>query len=88
MNTLVVNHYVAKPVDGMGNRHYVLTRELIRRGYDVTIISSSFAHGTRTEAHLSEGEKWRKQVEEGVPFAWVCTPPYNGIVPSRAESHI
>ena len=84
MNILVVNHYVGKPVDGMGNRHYMLAKELIRRGHDVTIISSSFAHGTRTEAHLSEGEKWKREVEEDVPFVWVRTPPYTGNGPDRA----
>lgn len=78
MNILVVNHYVETPVDGMGNRHYMFARELMRRGHDVTIISSSFAHSTRTEVHLSEGDKWNKQVEEGVPFVWVRTPPYRG----------
>jgi len=84
MNILVVNHYVGKPVDGMGNRHYMFAKELISRGHDVTIISSSFDHGTRTEAHLSEVEKWKKQVEEGVPFVWVRTPPYTGNGPDRA----
>jgi len=80
----VVNHYVGKPVDGMGNRHYMFAKELIRRGHDVTIMSSSFAHNTRAEEHLSEGTKWKKQVEEDVPFVWVRTPPYTGNGPARA----
>jgi glycosyltransferase involved in cell wall biosynthesis len=78
MNILVVNHYVGTPVDGIGDRHYMFAKELIKRGHDVTIISSSFDHGTRTETHLNEGEKWKRQVEEGVPFVWVRTPPYTG----------
>lgn len=84
MNILVVNHYVGKPVDGIGGRHYMFAKELIRRGHDVTIISSSYAHGTRTEIHLSAGEQWKRQVEEDVPFVWVRTPPYTGNGPGRA----
>jgi glycosyltransferase involved in cell wall biosynthesis len=81
MNILLVNHYVDKPTDGMGNRHYMFAKELIKRGHGVTIVSSSFAHGTHTEIHLNKGKKWEKREEEGVPFIWVRTPPYedNGI---------
>lgn len=84
MNILVVNHYVEKPVGGMGTRHYMFAKELINRGHNVTIIASSFDHKTRTETHLSEGVNWKKETEEGVPFVRVRTPPYAGNGVDRA----
>lgn len=84
MNILIINHYAGTPKDGMGNRHYMLAKELISRGHSATIIASSFSHGTRTENHLSRGERWRKEIIEGVPFVWVRTPPYTGNSLDRA----
>lgn len=78
MNILIVNHYVGKPTDGMGNRHYMFAKELVSRGHSATIVASSFSHRTRTENHLTKGERWRKEIVEGVPFVWVRTPPYTG----------
>ncbi len=78
MRVWIVNHYVPVPVRGFGNRHYALARRLIEKGHDVTVVASSFAHGTRTRTHPYDGRSWRLDVEEGVPFVWVHTPPYSG----------
>jgi len=78
MNILIINQYVGKPIDGMGNRHYMFAKELISRGHSATIVASSFSHRTRTEDHLSRGERWKKEIIDGVPFVWVRTPPYTG----------
>jgi len=78
MNIWIVNHYAIPPQQAGGTRHFVLARELIRRGHQVTVIVSSFDHATRREAHLASGELFKLEVVEGVPFLWLRTPPYAG----------
>ncbi len=78
MNLWIVNHYAIPPQRAGGTRHYTLAKELIRRGYRVTIIASSFDHATRREAHLAPGEPFKLEVIESVPFLWLRTPPYAG----------
>ena len=83
MNIWLVNHYAILPQQAGGTRHYVLARELVERGHQVTIIASSFDHTTRQEMHLREGEASRLEVVNGVRFLWIRTPPYRGNSPKR-----
>lgn len=78
MKIWLVNQYAAPPSLGGGTRHYSLARELIRKGHEMTIIASSFNHSTRRETRLGQGEVWKYEVIDRVPFLWLRTPPYSG----------
>lgn len=70
-----INHYAVSPHSGGATRHYDFGKELIERGYDVTIFASSFDHKLRTEM-LEKKEKLKKQNIDGVKFVWLRTYPY------------
>jgi len=71
-----LNHYAAKSDVPGGTLHFDLGRELVRRGYDVTILASSFHHMKHRETHLARGETWKVEEVEGVKFVWLRTFPY------------
>lgn len=71
----IMNHYAIGPNSGGGTRHYDFAYELVKRGYDVTIFASSFDHKLRKEK-LNDGEKYRKEIINGVKFVWIKTVPY------------
>jgi len=73
-----LNHYAAKPDVPGGTRHFDLGRELVKRGYDVTILASSFHHMEHRQAHLAKGETWKVEEVEGMKFVWLRTFPYQG----------
>ncbi len=72
----ILNHYAATPDMPGGTRHYDLARHLVAKGYDVTIIASSFHHMTHTELRLKPGESWKVEEINGVRFVWLKTFPY------------
>ncbi len=78
MRLWIVNHYAYAPNHFAGTRHYSLARHLIRRGHDVTVISTSFFHKACQETRLAEGETYKRESIDGVPFHWLRTPPYRG----------
>lgn len=78
MRVWIVNHYAYAPFHSAGTRHYSLARELIKRGHEVLIISTSFYHKARQETRLQPGEVWKRELIDGVPFLWLRTPPYSG----------
>ncbi|MDA1213489.1 MAG: glycosyltransferase WbuB, partial [Planctomycetota bacterium] len=78
MRLWIVNHYAYAPSHFAGTRHYSLARHLIRRGHDVTVISTSFFHKACEETRLADGEVYAREIIDGVPFHWMRTPPYKG----------
>ncbi len=78
MRIWLVNHYALPPQRSGGTRHYVLAREWIRQGHEVTLIASSVDYMRREEAYLHPGETARLEVMGDVPFLWLRTPPYTG----------
>jgi glycosyltransferase involved in cell wall biosynthesis len=74
----IVNQYVNLPDQPGQTRHYSLGRELVRRGHEVTVVTSSFSHMTRQEMVLAPGEQWKHQQVDGITFAWLRTPSYSG----------
>lgn len=69
---LIINHY-ANPDSG---RHFQLARELVRRGYGVTIAAASFQHKTNAQ-------RTGAVVSEGIKFIFVPTCSYRGNGPGR-----
>ncbi|MBI4339606.1 MAG: glycosyltransferase family 4 protein [Chloroflexi bacterium] len=74
----MLNHYAITPDMPGGTRHYDLARHLVAKGYDVTIIASSFHHMSRKEMRLGPGENWKLEEVNGVKFLWLRTTPYTG----------
>jgi len=58
-NLWIFNHYAITPDMPGGSRHYDLARELVDKGYDVTIFASSFHHKKLVELKLKDEEKWK-----------------------------
>jgi len=75
-NVWILNHYAKTPDLAGGTRHYDFARELIKRGYEVTIFASSFDHLRLQELKLSEGKKYKIENINGVDFIWLKTHPY------------
>ncbi len=80
MNIWLVNHYALPPSEPGGTRHYALARYLIRKGHDVTIIASSFNHGTRRQRSCVRGKLCAFEQFDEVPFLWLRVPGYRSNV--------
>lgn len=76
MRIWIVNHYALPPgASGGPTRHLGLSRELVRRGHDVTIIASAFDHYSRGN-HRDVPAAGAIEVLDGVTYVWVRTPSY------------
>ncbi|MHB1327843.1 MAG: glycosyltransferase family 4 protein [Gemmatimonadales bacterium] len=75
---LWVNHYAVAPTEGGGTRHFELGRELVRRGWRVTIIASDFTLHSRRYSRRSDPRDRSPVREEidGVEFIWAWASRY------------
>jgi len=72
----IVKQYAVTP-DLPGNtRHYELARRLVERGYDVTILASSFHYSQHKDLRLADGESVRVEHVDGVKFVWIRSFPF------------
>ena len=76
MNLWIFNHFAITPDMPGGTRHYDLGKQLVSRGYDVTIFASSFHYAKHQEMRLAGGETWKVENVDGVKFVWLRTPHY------------
>lgn len=76
----ILNHHAITPKNGAGTRHYDFARELIKRGYNVTIFASSHIHYTDINL-LDENEDFKIVDEDGIEWVWINTISYtsNGV---------
>lgn len=74
----ILNHYAISPDMAGGTRHYDLARELVKRGYAVTIFASGFDHVTHKYVKIKAGDGFREEDHNGVRFVWLETKPYQG----------
>ena len=75
---LIVNHFALAPDMGGGTRHVELGRELVRRGWRVTIVGSDFHVLERSYARR-RGAEDRRVIDEtvnGVRMRWLWASPY------------
>ena len=86
MNIWLINHYALPPTQPGGTRHYCLARDLIDKGHQVSVIASSVDYVTREESRLTNGETWKCEVIEGVPFLWLKTPAHKEGYFSRSRN--
>lgn len=76
LNIWLVNHYANSPDEPGDARHWSHARELIRRGHQVTVISSSFHHLKHEQMKSVSRNRTVFQVVRGVPFVWMPTIGY------------
>lgn len=68
----IINQYSSTPQTGMAGRHHYLSRELARRGHEVTLIAAQWHH------LLNENAETAPEIEmlDGYRFARVPVPHY------------
>jgi glycosyltransferase involved in cell wall biosynthesis len=77
-NIWILNHYAASPDMAGGTRHHDFGRELVKRGYKVTIFASGFNHSTKKYIKVHSTERYKIEDYDGVRFVWLNTIPYYG----------
>lgn len=73
----IINHYAQLPTSVGGNRHYSISQELIKLGWDTTIFASSVELNTNRQ-RLTEKEKFRIEETAAAKFYWIRSPSYSG----------
>lgn len=74
----IFNHYATTPSEGGITRHYDFAKELVNRGYNVTIFASAYNHSTQKSV-LYEDVGKNVTIENGITFVWINTyPKYKG----------
>ena len=68
---------------GQSTRTYDYSKELVRRGHEVTMFTNGFCHFTHTE-RLDPNEKWRVEMVDGIRVVWLKTRSYKGNGAGRA----
>jgi glycosyltransferase involved in cell wall biosynthesis len=62
---------------GQSTRTHDFSRELVRRGHEVTFFTNGFCHFKHTE-RLNPEESWRIEMEDGIRVVWLKTHHYRG----------
>jgi glycosyltransferase involved in cell wall biosynthesis len=62
---------------GQSSRTYDFSRELVKRGHQVTMFTNSYCHFTHVE-RLAPHEKWRIEEIDGIRVVWLRTIHYTG----------
>jgi glycosyltransferase involved in cell wall biosynthesis len=73
-----INQFALLPSDGGGTRHFELGRELVRRGWQVTILASDFHLHSRTYSRRRTRHDRApvREVVDGVEIRWLWSAPY------------
>lgn len=81
MNIWILNHHALPPDMPGGTRHFDISRELVKKGYNVTIFASSFHYAKLEEFRKYNESFYVEEIIDGVNFVWIKTNPYysNGI---------
>lgn len=77
-NIWIFNHYAITPDLPGGTRHFDFGKELVKRGYKVTIFASSFHYSLLKETKEYKRNSFIIEDCEGVRFVWLKTFPYSG----------
>ena len=77
-NIWILNHYAISPDMAGGTRHYDLGRELIKRGYRITIFASGFSHSSKKYVKVKPKDLFNAEDYDRVRFVWLNTIPYYG----------
>jgi glycosyltransferase involved in cell wall biosynthesis len=74
-NIWIINQFAGTPTSGWGERHYYFSKNWIKQGYNVTIISGSYNHVFNELPNAPN--QFNIENVEGTNFCWVKTPKYN-----------
>ena len=77
-NIWIFNHHALTPDMSGGTRHFDFAKELVARGYKVTIFASSFHYSKYEELKIYNKTYFLNELYEGVEFVWIKTRPYKG----------
>jgi len=77
MNIWILNHYAVTPDLPGGTRHFDFGKELVKRGYKVTIFASSFHYSLLKETKEYKENDYIVEDYKGVRFVWLKTFPYS-----------
>jgi len=75
-NIWFFNHYALTPDLPGGTRHFDFGKELVKRGYKVTIFASSFHYSLLKETKNYNSQNYIIEDYDGVRFIWIKTFPY------------
>jgi glycosyltransferase involved in cell wall biosynthesis len=70
----IINEYAGSPYHGMEFRHYYLSKELVKRGYNVYIITASYSHLFYNKPEIKED--FTIDNIDGINYVWVKVPEY------------
>lgn len=73
-NIWIINEYAGSPYHGMIFRHYYLSKELIKYGYNVTIITASYSHFLNKLPQING--KFTLENIDGINYVWIKVPHY------------
>jgi glycosyltransferase involved in cell wall biosynthesis len=74
-NIWVINQFAGTPTSGWGERHYYFSKNWLKEGYNVTIISGSYNHVFNELPNAPN--QFNIEIIEGTKFCWVKTPKYD-----------
>jgi len=73
-NVWIINEYAGSSRHGMEFRHYYLSKELAKLGYQVTIISATYSH---LFVKFPPATKWFNfEIVDGIQYVWIKVPKY------------
>ncbi len=76
-NTIwVINQTAGTLESGWGERHLMLSKNWIKNGFKVIIISGSYNHLFINQPKIDNKTFCIDKIEEGITFCWVKTPKY------------
>jgi len=70
----IINDYAGSPYHGMVFRHYYLSKQWVKKGYEVYIISATYSHYFKNlppSNHMYNFEKI-----DGINYIWIKVPKY------------
>jgi len=70
----IINEYAGSPYHGMTFRHYYLGKELVKRGYNVYIITASYSHLFYNKPEIKED--FTIENIDGIYYVWMKVPQY------------
>lgn len=71
----IINEYAGSPQYGMTYRHYYFARELLKKGYNVTIITAAYSHFL-TKFPDTSG-KFTSENIDGINYLWIKVIKYS-----------
>lgn len=79
-NIWIINHYAELPTNGVMTRHYNFAKQLVKKGYNVSIFTSSAIHNSEFNS-ITDKAKFKVEKVEGIQFIHVKTENYksNGL---------